>query len=285
MVLPRRGAARGAPEPLLSSDEDVASLLRVDALCSGVLHTAADQLLSHAAAALAGSGDADEPPDEAAIARVAAAALADPLLGLDTLPPPRIETRVRHLAGLEAASSRLSEGIAGANDILASTFHWSLQATTWVLRFMLIALPPIAFKLTKRFCLGLQRHDESLLHHGIETGTIRRMPSGEYIEVEEPLPPAKAEILAAQIGYDLHAHHDGHDGVAIGNGHVEPATTNGHAALTAGASASSGQPSARAVRKPVGVLERTRLKLEGFFEYPRESAPEPPAEDSTPSAH
>jgi hypothetical protein len=150
---------------------------------------------------------------------------------------------------------------------------------------MLILLPPIAFKLTKRICLGLQRHDESLLHHGIETGTIVRRPSGEYLEVEEPLPPAKAEILAAQIGYDLHAHHDGHDAAAIGNGHVEPVTTNGHPAVTAGAGASTAQPSGPAVRKPVGALERTRQKLENFFEYPREPAPEPPAEESTPAAH
>jgi ubiquinol-cytochrome c reductase cytochrome b subunit len=191
---------------------------------------------------------------------------------------------VRTALGVMSLTFYMILVIAGANDIFANTFHWSLQATTWVLRFMLILLPPIAFKLTKRICLGLQRHDEALLHHGIETGTIRRMPVGEYIEVEEPLPPAKAEILAAQIGYDLHAHHDGHD-VAIGNGHVEPATTNGHAEVTAGTSTSAPQSSTPAVRKPVGALERTRQKLEGFFAYPREPAPEPPAEEQTPAAH
>jgi ubiquinol-cytochrome c reductase cytochrome b subunit len=192
---------------------------------------------------------------------------------------------VRTALGVMSLTFYMVLVIAGANDIFANTFHWSLQATTWVLRFMLILLPPLAFKLTKRICVGLQRHDESLLHHGIETGTIRRMPNGEYIEVEEALPPAKAEILAAQIGYDLHAHHDGHDGAAIGNGHVEPATPNGHAAVTSGTGTPAAQPSRPVVRKPVSVLERTRQKLEGFFEYPREQAPEPPAEEQTPAAH
>ena len=73
--------------------------------------------------------------------------------------------------------------IGGQNDILANTFHWSLQATSWVLRALLFLAPPMAFYITKRICLGLQHHDEELLHHGFETGIIRRLPSGEYIEV------------------------------------------------------------------------------------------------------
>lgn len=34
---------------------------------------------------------------------------------------------------------------------------------------------------------GLQRHDREVLDHGIETGIIRRLPHGEFIEVHQPL--------------------------------------------------------------------------------------------------
>ncbi|MDQ1700152.1 MAG: ubiquinol-cytochrome c reductase cytochrome b subunit [Frankiaceae bacterium] len=155
--------------------------------------------------------------------------------------------------------------IGGQNDVLARTFDWSLQATSWTLRVLLIALPPIAFYITKRWCLGLQRHDEELLHHGIETGIIRRLPSGEYIEVTAPLPPQRAAILAMQLGVD----HDGH--------------SNGHAALSSGNGAGTidGEPEATKLRKPVGPINRARDMLEGFF-FERGDAPKPNPEDEEP---
>src|SRR5919202_900736 len=96
--------------------------------------------------------------------------------------------------------------LGGQNDILAETFHWSLQSTTWVMRVLVIVGPFIAFYITRRWCLGLQHHDEELLHHGIETGIIRRLPSGEYIEVTSPLPAQRQAILAAQLGHEPEVH-------------------------------------------------------------------------------
>ena len=49
------------------------------------------------------------------------------------------------------------------------------------------SLPPIAYVITKRICLGLQRRDRERLLHGRETGVIRRLPSGEFIEVHAPI--------------------------------------------------------------------------------------------------
>jgi ubiquinol-cytochrome c reductase cytochrome b subunit len=195
---------------------------------------------------------------------------------------------VRTALGVMSLTFYMVLVIAGSNDILADTFHWSLQATTWVLRFLLIALPPIAFKLTKRFCLGLQRHDEALLHHGVETGIIRRLPHGEYIEVEEPLPPAKAEVLARQIGYNLDAHHTVE--IASGsNGHgAEAAASNGHAAPPATPDdhgTDGGSSGSSRVLRPVGVMERARLKLEKFYEQPRESSTDDLGHDETPVSH
>ncbi len=78
--------------------------------------------------------------------------------------------------------------IAGGNDVLAHLFHISVNQTTYVLRAALLVLPPLTYVVTKRFCLSLQRADSELIHHGIESGTIRRLPSGEFIEETVPLP-------------------------------------------------------------------------------------------------
>jgi ubiquinol-cytochrome c reductase cytochrome b subunit len=86
--------------------------------------------------------------------------------------------------------------LAGGNDIIASIFHLSINEITYTLRTALFVLPPIVYVITKRWCLALQRADDDLLHHGIESGTIRRLPSGEFIEETVPLPPQYAVLLA-----------------------------------------------------------------------------------------
>nr|WP_155404346.1 cytochrome bc complex cytochrome b subunit [Rhodococcus erythropolis] len=75
------------------------------------------------------------------------------------------------------------------NDIIAYHLHISLNAMTWIGRIGMIILPPIAYFVTYRFCIGLQRSDRAVLEHGIETGIIKRMPNGQYIEIHQPLGP------------------------------------------------------------------------------------------------
>ncbi|MGW6379507.1 cytochrome bc1 complex cytochrome b subunit [Rhodococcus sp. NPDC055112] len=75
------------------------------------------------------------------------------------------------------------------NDIIAYKFDISINATTWMGRIGIVVLPPIAYFVTYRFCLGLQRSDRQVLEHGIETGVIKRLPHGEYVEVHQPLGP------------------------------------------------------------------------------------------------
>ena len=82
--------------------------------------------------------------------------------------------------------------LSGGNDVIAEKFDISLNAMTWVGRIGVIVLPPIVYVLTYRICLGLQQHDREVLEHGIETGVIRRLPSGEFIEVHQPLGPVDA---------------------------------------------------------------------------------------------
>jgi len=75
----------------------------------------------------------------------------------------------------------------GANDILAVTFDLSINAITNIFRVLIFVLPPLAYVVTKRICLGLQRRDRDRVLHGRETGRIQRMPNGEMIEVHEPI--------------------------------------------------------------------------------------------------
>jgi ubiquinol-cytochrome c reductase cytochrome b subunit len=77
--------------------------------------------------------------------------------------------------------------LSGSNDHIAYFFHVSLNATIWAGRTGLLVVPPIAYYLTYRFCIGLQRSDRAVLRHGIETGIIRRLPHGEFVEVHQPL--------------------------------------------------------------------------------------------------
>ena len=77
--------------------------------------------------------------------------------------------------------------VSGGNDHVAHFFDISLNVMTWFGRIGLIVLPPIAYFVTHRICVGLQRRDREILEHGIETGTIRQLPSGEFIEVHQPL--------------------------------------------------------------------------------------------------
>jgi quinol---cytochrome-c reductase cytochrome b subunit len=84
---------------------------------------------------------------------------------------------------------------AGANDILAITFHLSINAVTDTFRVMLFVVPPLAFELTRRICMGLQWRDRETVLHGRETGLLVRLPSGGVVEVHEPLPAAELWML------------------------------------------------------------------------------------------
>ncbi len=77
--------------------------------------------------------------------------------------------------------------LSGVNDIIAFQFNISLNATTWAGRIGVLLGPPLAYFVTYRLCLGLQRADRAVLEHGIESGIIKRLPHGEFVEVHQPL--------------------------------------------------------------------------------------------------
>jgi ubiquinol-cytochrome c reductase cytochrome b subunit len=87
--------------------------------------------------------------------------------------------------------------INGGNDLIATHFDLSINQIMWGTRIGIFVLPPLAFVITKRLCLSLQRADRELVLHGRETGRLLRLPSGEFVEVHEPISPEKAYLLTS----------------------------------------------------------------------------------------
>jgi ubiquinol-cytochrome c reductase cytochrome b subunit len=92
---------------------------------------------------------------------------------------------------------------AGGNDIIAERFNLDLNAITWFMRVAIFVVPVLAFIVTKRICLALQRADREKVLHGMETGVIMRLPHGEYIEKHAPLAQEEAWRLTAHERREL----------------------------------------------------------------------------------
>jgi ubiquinol-cytochrome c reductase cytochrome b subunit len=86
----------------------------------------------------------------------------------------------------------------GANDVIADKLQIPLYTVTWIARFAVFLGPLIAFVVTRRICLGLQRKDRDLLEHGLETGIIRQLPNGEFIEVHRPLDEEERGVIESK---------------------------------------------------------------------------------------
>jgi quinol---cytochrome-c reductase cytochrome b subunit len=86
----------------------------------------------------------------------------------------------------------------GANDVIADKLQIPLYTITWIARVMVFVGPLVAFIVTRRICLGLQRKDKALIEHGLETGIIRQLPHGEFIEVHRPLNEEERAPLEAK---------------------------------------------------------------------------------------
>lgn len=96
---------------------------------------------------------------------------------------------VRTAVGAAAVAFYMLLTLCAMNDIIAFKFHISLNATTWIGRIGMVVLPAIVYYVAYRWAVGLQRSDREVLEHGIETGIIKRLPHGAYIELHQPLGP------------------------------------------------------------------------------------------------
>ncbi|KJK59582.1 cytochrome bc1 complex cytochrome b subunit [Saccharothrix sp. ST-888] len=141
---------------------------------------------------------------------------------------------VRTALGAAWISEYLVLLIGGGNDLFATHFHLSLNSITYFVRAGFFVVPVVVFFITKRWCLGLQRRDKDKVLHGRETGVIKRLPHGEFVEVHAQLPQDKLYKYVA---------HEQQQPVAI------PA-----------------QVDENGVERKVGRLEKTRAKLsQGYF--------------------
>jgi ubiquinol-cytochrome c reductase cytochrome b subunit len=89
----------------------------------------------------------------------------------------------------------------GANDVIAEHFQISLYLTTEIARYAVFIGPVLAYIITKRVCLGLQRKDVHLLEHGVEMGIIRQLPSGEFMEETQPVTEEDRAVLESRPTY------------------------------------------------------------------------------------
>jgi ubiquinol-cytochrome c reductase cytochrome b subunit len=76
---------------------------------------------------------------------------------------------------------------AASSDIIATHFKLTIEGVIHGLQALLILAPIIAYIVTKRVCIALQKKDREIALHGFESGRIVRLPGGEYIEVHEPV--------------------------------------------------------------------------------------------------
>ncbi|MCT9078307.1 cytochrome bc1 complex cytochrome b subunit [Streptomyces fulvoviolaceus] len=91
--------------------------------------------------------------------------------------------------------------LGAANDIIALRFHVSVNSVTWAVRIGLFIVPLAAYVVTKRCALGLQRRDRDKVLHGRETGIVKRLPHGEFVEVHEPLGQGQLHVLTQHEQY------------------------------------------------------------------------------------
>ncbi|MDN4615597.1 ubiquinol-cytochrome c reductase cytochrome b subunit [Leifsonia sp. F6_8S_P_1B] len=76
---------------------------------------------------------------------------------------------------------------AASSDLIATHFKLTMEGVIHTLQALLFLGPLIAFVVTRRVCLALQKKDRSIALHGYESGRIVKLPGGEFIEVHEQL--------------------------------------------------------------------------------------------------
>jgi ubiquinol-cytochrome c reductase cytochrome b subunit len=74
-----------------------------------------------------------------------------------------------------------------SSDIIATHFHVTMEGVIHALQALTILGPFVAFFISKRVSLALQKKDREIVLHGFESGRIVRLPGGEYIEVHQPV--------------------------------------------------------------------------------------------------
>ena len=91
---------------------------------------------------------------------------------------------------------------AASSDLMATHFQLAMEGVIHTLQALLILGPIIAYLVTKRVCLALQKKDRSIALHGYESGRIVRLPGGEYVEVHKPISAYERWQLVSYHDYE-----------------------------------------------------------------------------------
>ncbi|MBP7971638.1 MAG: ubiquinol-cytochrome c reductase cytochrome b subunit [Candidatus Nanopelagicales bacterium] len=105
----------------------------------------------------------------------------------------------RTALGAMALSFYLMLLIGGGNDVIAHAFDLSINAITWFIRIGIFIIPALVFVVTKRTCLSLQHRDREKLLHGRETGSIMRLPTGEFTEIHAPVNANEKAVILSKV--------------------------------------------------------------------------------------
>jgi quinol---cytochrome-c reductase cytochrome b subunit len=106
---------------------------------------------------------------------------------------------VRTAVGVAGISFYVILLMEGANDVIADHLQMPLYTITWIARVAVFVVPIGAYLVTKRICIGLQWADARIVAHGWESGILRQMPSGEFIEVHTPASEEELAVLNAKV--------------------------------------------------------------------------------------
>ena len=108
----------------------------------------------------------------------------------------------RTAIGAMALTFTITTLLNGGNDLIATHFDLTINQIMWFSRIGILVLPPLAFIITKRLCLSLQRADRESVLHGRESGRLMMLPHGEFVEVHDELTPEEKWTLTQheQIG-------------------------------------------------------------------------------------
>jgi ubiquinol-cytochrome c reductase cytochrome b subunit len=91
---------------------------------------------------------------------------------------------------------------AASSDLMAVAFRLSIEGVITSMQVLLFIAPVIAYFVTKRICIALQRKDREIVLHGYESGRIVRLPGGEYIEVHNQVDDYERWRLVSFTDYE-----------------------------------------------------------------------------------
>ncbi|MEY4457706.1 MAG: hypothetical protein RIS25_299 [Actinomycetota bacterium] len=91
---------------------------------------------------------------------------------------------------------------AASSDLIATHFRVTIEDVIITLQVLFFAGPVIAFWITKKLALALQRKDREIVLHGFESSRIVRLPGGEYREIHTPLSDAERWSLVSYTEYE-----------------------------------------------------------------------------------